>query len=130
MQNFGLDIWANKNFIIENGELKLNYKSMPSILSIIEDIRAKDVKGPTLLRFPHLIKKQINSLYANFDKAILENGYKGSFNAVFPLKVKQLPYAVEAVIEQGKEFNYGLEAGSKAELIIAMSKTPTGAKIT
>ncbi|MEO1953173.1 MAG: biosynthetic arginine decarboxylase, partial [Campylobacterales bacterium] len=45
-------------------------------------------------------------------------------------KVNQLPYAVEAVIEQGKEFNYGLEAGSKAELIIAMSKTPTGAKIT
>jgi len=130
MQNFGLDIWANKNFIIENGELKLNYKSMPSLLSIIEDIRAKDVKGPTLLRFPHLIKKQINSLYANFDKAILENGYKGSFNAVFPLKVNQLPNAVEAVIEQGKEFNYGLEAGSKAELIIAMSKTPTGAKIT
>ncbi len=130
MQNFGLDIWANKNFIIENGELKLNYKSMPSLLSIIEDIRAKDVKGPTLLRFPHLIKKQINSLYANFDKAILENGYKGSFNAVFPLKVNQLPNAVEAIIEQGKEFNYGLEAGSKAELIIAMSKTPTGAKIT
>ena len=117
MQNFGLDIWANKNFIIENGELRLNYKSMPSLLSIIQDIRADGVKGPTILRFPHLIKKQIKSLYDNFDKAIIENDYKGGFNAVFPLKVNQLPNAVDAVIEQGKEFNYGLEAGSKAELI-------------
>ncbi len=130
MQNFGLNIWANNNFIIENGELKLNYKSMPSLLNIIENIRLKGVKGPTILRFPHLIKKQIKSLYSNFDKAILENNYKGDFNAVFPLKVNQFPNAVDAIIEQGKEFNYGLEAGSKAELIIAMSKTPKNAKIT
>jgi len=130
MQNFGLNIWANNNFIIENGELKLNYKSMPSLLNIIENIRLKGVKGPTILRFPHLIKKQIKSLYSNFDKAILENNYKGDFNAVFPLKVNQFPNAVDAIMEQGKEFNYGLEAGSKAELIIAMSKTPKDSKIT
>ncbi len=130
MQNFGLNIWANNNFIIENGELKLNYKSMPSLLNIIENIRLKGVKGPTILRFPHLIKKQIKSLYSNFDKAILENNYKGDFNAVFPLKVNQFPNAVDAIMEQGKEFNYGLEAGSKAELIIAMSKTPKNSKIT
>ena len=130
MQNFGLNIWANNNFLMENGELKLNYKSMPSLLSIIEEIRHNGVRGPTILRFPHLIKKQIKSLYSNFDKAIFENNYQGNFSAVFPLKVNQLSNAVEAVIKQGKEFNYGLEAGSKAELIIAMSKTPDGAKIT
>lgn len=130
MQNFGLNIWANNNFIIENGELKLNYKSMPSILNIVEDIRLNGVEGPTLLRFPHLIKKQIKSLYSNFDKAIIENNYKGSFNAVFPLKVNQMPNAVDSVMQQGEEFNYGLEAGSKAELILAMYKTPKNAKIT
>jgi len=130
MNNFGLNIWANNNFIIKNGELKLNYKYMPSLLDIVKDIRAKGVKGPTLLRFPHLIKKQIKSLYSNFDKAIKENSYKGSFNAVFPLKVNQLPNAVDAVIEEGREFFYGLEAGSKAELLIAMSKTKLGTKIT
>lgn len=130
MKNFGLDIWSNKNFIVEYGQLKLNYKSMPSLLQITEEIRSNDVKGPILLRFPHLIKKQIRSLYSYFDKAIKENNYKGSFNAVFPLKVNQFPHAIEAVITQGKEFNYGLEAGSKAELILAMSKTPKGANIT
>ncbi|MEA3330252.1 MAG: biosynthetic arginine decarboxylase [Campylobacterota bacterium] len=130
MKNFGLDIWSNKNFIVEYGQLKLNYKSMPSLLQITEEIRSNDVKGPILLRFPHLVKKQIRNLYSYFDKAIKENDYKGSFNAVFPLKVNQFPHAIEAVITQGREFNYGLEAGSKAELILAMSKTPKGANIT
>jgi len=130
MKNFGLDIWSNKNFIIENGEVKLNYKSMPSLLNITESIRANNIKGPILLRFPHLIKKQIRSLYSYFDKAIKINNYKGSFNAVFPLKVNQFPHTVEAVTSQGKKYNYGLEAGSKAELILAMSKTPIGANIT
>jgi len=130
MKNFGLDIWSNKNFIIENGEVKLNYKSMPSILDIIQEIRQDGVRGPVLLRFPHLVKKQIRSLYSYFDKAIKVNNYKGSFNAVFPLKVNQFPHALEAVTTQGAKFNYGLEAGSKAELILAMYKIPNGANIT
>ncbi|MCX6051493.1 MAG: biosynthetic arginine decarboxylase [Campylobacterales bacterium] len=130
MNNYGLDIWSNNNFIVEDGQLKLNYKSMPSLLQIIEEIRSNDVRGPILLRFPHLIKRQIKSLYSYFDKAMNENSYKGKFNAVFPLKVNQFPHAVEAITSQGAQFNYGLEAGSKAELILAMSKTPIGANIT
>lgn len=130
MQEFGLDIWANNNFIVENGELKLNYKSNPSLLEIIEDIRSKGMRGPVLLRFPHLIKKQITSLYNNFSNAITENNYKGSFHAVFPLKVNQFPHAVNAVTNEGKEYLYGLEAGSKAELVLAMTKVPKHANIT
>ncbi len=130
MKNYGLDIWSNKNFIIEDGEVKLNYKSQPSILKIVEEIRSNNVRGPMLLRFPHLIKKQIETLYSYFDKAIKINEYRGSFNAVFPLKVNQFPHVVEAVTSQGAKFNYGLEAGSKAELILAMSQTPSGANIT
>ena len=130
MNNFGLDIWSNKNFIIEDGQIKLNYKSMPSILHIVEEIRSNDIKGPVLLRFPHLIKRQIRTLYSYFDKAIQNNNYQGKFNAVFPLKVNQFPHAIEAIASQGMQFNYGFEAGSKAELILAMSKTPDGANIT
>ena len=84
MNNYGLDIWSNNNFIVEDGQLKLNYKSMPSLLQIIEEIRSNDVRGPILLRFPHLIKRQIKSLYSYFDKAMSENSYNGKFNAVFP----------------------------------------------
>lgn len=130
MQNFGIDIWSNKNFLIENGEIKLNYKSMPSLYKIVNDIRSKNVKGPTILRFPHLVRKQIRTLYNYFEKAINDNNYEGKFKAVFPLKVNQFPAVVEAITVQGKKYNYGLEAGSKAELILAMAKTPKEANIT
>ncbi|MEJ2372918.1 MAG: arginine decarboxylase, partial [Sulfurimonas sp.] len=103
---------------------------MPSLIQIINEIREKNVKGPTILRFPHLIKKQILTLYNYFEKAINDNNYHGKFQAVFPLKVNQFPAVVEAITVKGKEYNYGLEAGSKAELILAMAKTPKEANIT
>lgn len=130
MKEFGIDIWGSDNFFIEDANVKLNYKSKPSILSITENIRSSGIRGPILIRFPHLIKKQITSLYNNFNQAIEENKYKGDFNAVFPLKVNQFPHATSAIMHEGKDYNYGLEAGSKAELILAMHKTPSGANIT
>ena len=82
------------------------------------------------MRFPHLIAKQIEILYSNFNRAIEENNYSGKFKAVFPLKVNQYPNAVDAIVEAGKDYGYGLEAGSKAELALAIEKTPMGCPIT
>ena len=130
MQQYGLDIWANNNFIVDDSELRLNYKSTPSLYEITQEIRDSGIRGPMLLRFPHLIKKQIRTLYKNFSNAIEINNYQGNFSAVFPLKVNQFPYAVEAIRNAGEEFAYGFEAGSKAELILAMTQTPKGANIT
>lgn len=130
MQQYGLDIWANNNFIVDDSELRLNYKSTPSLYEITQEIRDSGIRGPMLLRFPHLIKKQIRTLYKNFSNAIEINNYQGNFSAVFPLKVNQFPYAVEAIKNAGEEFAYGFEAGSKAELILAMTQTPKGANIT
>lgn len=130
MKRFGLEIWANDNFVIEESILKLNYKSKPSLLEITDKIRASGVRGPVLLRFPHLIQKQITLLYDTFSKAMEENNYEGNFNAVFPLKVNQFPNAVNAIVSEGKSYNYGLEAGSKAELALAMHKVAKGANIT
>jgi len=130
MKNFGLNIWSNNNFIIDDGILKLNFKSMPSLLDIVQNIRGKGTRGPILLRFPHIIKKQIDNLYKNFQNAIEINNYKGSFNAVFPLKVNQFPEVIKAITDEGIEYNYGLEAGSKAELILAMSQNNKDANIT
>ena len=130
MKEFGLNLWANDNFVIQNGTLKVNYKSQPALLHIVEEIRNNEVRGPILLRFPHLIKKQIDSLYSTFSSSIKETKYQGKFHAVFPLKVNQFPNAVDAITHEGKEYGYGLEAGSKAELILAMAKTPDNAHIT
>jgi arginine decarboxylase len=130
MQNYGIDIWGENNFMIDQGVVKINYKSSPSLIEITQKIRKTNLRGPLLLRFPHLIGKQIELLYSNFQRAIFENDYTGKFHAVFPLKVNQFPKAVDAIVEHGKKFHYGLEAGSKAELAIAMAKTALGSPIT
>ncbi len=130
IDNYGINIWGDNNFIIKNSTVNINHKSQPSLLEITKEIRNQGYKGPLLLRFPHLIKKQISTLYEEFNRAKKEFGYRGSFQAVFPLKVNQLANFVSALINVSKEFNYGLEAGSKAELLIAITHTPMGAPIT
>ena len=82
MKNFGLNIWGDDNFIIENDTININHSSKPSLLQLTQKIRAKGHKGPVLLRFPHLIKKQISTLFMTFEKAKKEINYQGGFHAV------------------------------------------------
>ena len=130
MNNYGINIWSDDNFVIEDGLAKINHDCKPSLISIVKDIRKQDFKGPLLLRFPHITEKQINTLYNTFNSSIKEYDYKGAFKAVFPLKVNQLPNFIHPLINEGKNFNYGLEAGSKAELVIAMTYNNLGSPIT
>ena len=129
-QPYGLDIWGDNNFIINDGKVHVNFKSSPSLIEIAQSIRDQGIRGPVIFRFPHLISSQIDTLYSNFNRAIGENRYKGSFKAVFPLKVNQYPEVVRTIVDAGLHNRYGLEAGSKAELALAMAYTPIGAPIT
>ena len=128
--NYGIDIWGGNNFFIEDGKLKINFGNQPALIDIVKDLEELGFKGPILIRFPHLIRKQIHSLYSNFRKAIKQFGYKGQFRAVFPLKVNQFPTFVKPLIQIARRFNYGLEAGSKAELILAMAYNSKSAPLT
>ena len=128
--DYGLSIWSDNNFKIKDNDIVVSYGKEPSLLDITKSIRNSGYRGPILLRFPHLIKKQIDLLFNEFNLASKEFNYKGSFNAVFPLKVNQFPNFINELVDIAKDYNYGLEAGSKAELIIAMAKTPLGAPIT
>ncbi len=130
MNNYGIDIWGDDNFIIQDGEVRLNHLSKPSLYEITKEIRSSGLRGPLIIRFPHLIEKQVNTLYSTFESSIEQSNYKGKFKAVFPLKVNQYPQVVNTITSHGIKHNYGLEAGSKAELILAMSQTPDGAPIT
>ncbi|BCX79422.1 biosynthetic arginine decarboxylase [Campylobacter sp. 19-13652] len=130
MNDYGLSIWGDGNFKIESGKICINSDSTPAIIDIVKDIRNQGYRGPLLLRFPHLIKKQISQIYTSFNKAKKEFGYEGKFNAVYPLKVNQYPGFVKNIVRLGKPYNYGLEAGSKAELLLAMAHNNDGAPIT
>ncbi|WP_096028389.1 biosynthetic arginine decarboxylase [Campylobacter lanienae] len=128
--DYGLSLWGDSNFIVESGKVCLNTDLKPALIDIVKEIRDDGYRGPLLLRFPHLIKKQIVQVYSSFERAKKEFGYSGSFNAVYPLKVNQYPGFVENLVKIGQSYGYGLEAGSKAELLLAMAYNNYGAPIT
>ncbi|MDD3467945.1 MAG: biosynthetic arginine decarboxylase [Campylobacterales bacterium] len=130
MLNYGINVWGQDSFVIDGEFIKVNHGNKPALVDIVREIRENGHKGPLLLRFPHLIENQINLIFEKFNAAFKEFDYKGKFNAVFPLKVNQFPNFVSRVVELGKPYGYGLEAGSKAEIIIAMAYNNDNAPIT
>ncbi len=130
MNRYGIDIWGDDNFIIDKDVVRLNYESKPALIDIVKTIRDEGNTGPLILRFPHITKKQIEKLYGIFNDTIEEYKYASKFYAVFPLKVNQLPNYILPMLENSSHLNYGLEAGSKAELLLAMAYNNKNAPIT
>ena len=67
------------------------------------------------------VRRLLSLKSETFRKVIRENNYEGEYKGVFPIKVNQQEEVVEAITQFGKDYNHGLEAGSKAELIAAIS---------
>jgi arginine decarboxylase len=76
---------------------------------------------PLIVRFPDIVRHRIARLNQAFEHAISEYGYSGKYRGVFPVKVNQQHHLIEDIVEFGEEFEYGLEAGSKPELLIALA---------
>ncbi len=130
MVDYGINFWSNDDFIVEEGCIKVNHGSKPALIHIVKEAREKGFRGPLLMRFPHLIEKQVNQLFDSFHHSMQTYQYKGKFHAVFPLKVNQMPNFVLPLMHSSKNKSYGLEAGSKSELIVAMAYTNQNAPIT
>ena len=130
MVDYGINYWANDDFIIEDGKVKVNFCNKPALIDIVKQVREEGYRGPLLVRFPHLIKKQVEKIFSHFENSIKEYHYKGKFKAVFPIKVNHFPNFILPLMEQTQNRCYGLEAGSKSELIIAMAYTNENAPIT
>ncbi|XP_044964632.1 LOW QUALITY PROTEIN: arginine decarboxylase-like, partial [Hordeum vulgare subsp. vulgare] len=76
---------------------------------------------PMILRFPDVLRHRLDSLHAAFAAAVEHTGYRSVYQGVFPVKVSQNKAVVQDMVRFGHEYGYGLEAGSKPELLIAMS---------
>ena len=93
------------------------------LLEVVEGLKARDLHAPVVVRFSDILAHRLRHLHAAFQQAIAENDYKGRYAAVFPIKVNQQRLVVEEVYRYGKEFGFGLEAGSKPELLAVMAMT-------
>ena len=90
------------------------------ISSIVEQLQKEGEHFPLLIRFQDLLRSRVIQLHNSFNDAIDEAGYKNRYMGVYPIKVNQLHEVVEEVLEAGQPFGYGLESGSKTELIATL----------
>jgi arginine decarboxylase len=88
---------------------------------LTDDLRSRGLNLPLLIRFSDILKTRVEQLCGAFQQAIAENEYKGSYRGVYPIKVNQQRHVVEELVEYGRPFNLGIEAGSKPELLVALA---------
>ena len=91
------------------------------IMDVVNEATSMGLKAPIVIRFQDLLRQRVVQINQVFAKAIKDEGYKGAYRGVFPIKVNQLREVVDEIVAAGKDFNYGLEAGSKPELMIALA---------
>lgn len=91
------------------------------VFEIVQHLRKKGVHPPLLLRFPQILATRVQELNEAFRKAMRECNYEGDYQGVFPVKTNQMKEVVDQVVKAGFKYRYGLEAGSKPELMIALS---------
>ena len=87
------------------------------------DLQARDLRAPLVVRFSDILAHRLRHLHDAFATAIAENEYKNRYAAVFPIKVNQQRLVVEEVYRYGAQFGFGLEVGSKPELLAVMAMT-------
>jgi len=93
------------------------------LFDVVEGLKARDLTAPVVIRFSDIIAHRLKSLNDAFAQAITENEYRGRYAAVFPIKVNQQRLVVEEVYRAGKDYGFGLEVGSKPELLVVMAMT-------
>ena len=93
------------------------------LYEVVRELEARDLTAPMVLRFSDILRDRLRSLHDAFAAAIAENDYKNRYAAVFPIKVNQQRLVVEEVYRGSADLGFGLEAGSKPELLAVMAMT-------
>ncbi|HXH69101.1 MAG TPA: biosynthetic arginine decarboxylase [Pyrinomonadaceae bacterium] len=126
IETYGIENWGANYFgVNRKGNLIVRASESDNLSAdvkeIIDDLIKRGVNTPVLLRFPQLLAGQIRKLQKSFKNSIKEFDYKGGHMCVYPMKVNQNRAVVEEYLKEGKRYNFGLEAGSKAELYAALA---------
>ncbi|MBA2271786.1 MAG: arginine decarboxylase, partial [Chthoniobacterales bacterium] len=122
INTYNVDGWGSGYFTVNaagNAEVRPLRECGGSIdiLEVVNEARARGLGFPLVIRFQDLLRDRVESVNRAFQSAISEFGYKSDFRGVFPIKVNQLREVIEEIVDAGQQFHFGLEAGSKPELI-------------
>ncbi len=123
---YNLEGWGLNYFGINaKGNVTLQPKKDPEgaidILDVVDDVASRGIKMPVLIRFQDILRRRVAVINEAFADAIKEHGYGGRFFGVYPIKVNQFREVVEEISDAGRAWQYGLEAGSKGELLAVLA---------
>jgi len=128
---YNVDGWGEGYFTVNSSG---NVEARPlqdnggsiDLLAVVNEARARNLGFPLVIRFQDLLRHRVESVNRAFQNAITEFDYKNEYRGVFPIKVNQLREVIEEIVDAGEQFHFGLEAGSKPELVaaLAMHKDP------
>lgn len=118
--NGNLHITPSQN----NDSLRIDFKA------VIDEIRAEGIQFPVVVRFHDILRAQVEKLNQVFRDTIQAAEYKANYLGVYPVKVNQMREVVEEVVDAGEPFQFGLEAGSKAELLTVLAYNTNAGALT
>ena len=126
LETYGIENWGAGYFDVNRkGNLIVHPAEgdprSADLKEIIDDLARRGITAPVLLRFPQLVAAQVRKLQRAFSKSIREFDYQGAHMCVYPMKVNQQRSVVEEYLREGSRYDFGLEAGSKAELYAALA---------
>ena len=123
---YNIESWGDQYFSINpSGNLTVHPRRGEGpgvdLMSVVDEIKSQNLGMPVLIRFQDIIRHRVVALNEAFRRSIAEFGYKGHYQGVYPIKVNQMREVVEEIIDAGRPYDFGLEAGSKAELIAVIA---------
>jgi arginine decarboxylase len=128
IETYGIRNWGKGYFGINKaGHVTVHPTKRPDesidLFELVEQVRARGIDLPLLLRFTDILRHRVGEIHDAFQTAIREHDYRGGYCCVYPIKVNQHRHVVEEILDFGKPFNFGLEAGSKPELLAVLAMT-------
>jgi arginine decarboxylase len=122
---YGIENWGAGYFdVSDKGHLLVRPtrdERAVDLHALVARLRKRKVRFPTVIRFPQILSSRVTELFDAFEKAIAEYSYGNRYLGVFPIKVNQKREVVDELVTTGRERGMGLEAGSKAELAVALA---------
>ncbi len=118
--------WGNGYFAVNSsGHLEVHPTKDPQraidLKQLVDRLQLRGIGLPVLVRFTDILKHRLGEIYGAFQSAIAQSQYQGRYHCVYPIKVNQQRQVVEEVLNFGKPYHFGLEAGSKPELLAVVA---------
>jgi arginine decarboxylase len=129
---YEIERWGKSYFSIgANGHVRVHATKEPNnaidLKQLVDHLQLRGIGLPILIRFRDILRQRLGDIHGAFQSAITQNSYEGRYFCVYPIKVNQQRQVVEEVLDFGRPYEFGLEAGSKPELlaVVAMATNDT-----